>query len=33
MEGNGNNPTPFEKKSLVFGVFRVNPWRVCLPIS
>jgi hypothetical protein len=32
MEGKGNNPVPFEKKSSVFGVFTVTPWRVCLPI-
>jgi len=33
MEVNGNNPILFEKKSLVFGVFPINPWRVCLPTS
>ncbi len=33
MEGRGDNPVTFQKKSSLFGVSPVNPWWVCLPIS
>jgi hypothetical protein len=33
MEGKGNNPIPFEKKSSVFGVCHIDSWPVGLPIS
>jgi hypothetical protein len=33
MEGRGDNPMTFGKKSSPFGVSFVNPWRLSLPIS
>jgi hypothetical protein len=32
MEGESDNPKPFQNKSSVSWVSPANPWRVCLPI-
>ncbi len=32
MEGKGDSPNSFQKKSFISWLFPVNPWRVCLPI-
>jgi hypothetical protein len=33
MEGRGDNPMTFGKKSSPFGISFGNPWRLSLPIS
>jgi hypothetical protein len=33
MEGKGDHPTSFQKKSSLFEVSPANPWQVWLPFS